>query len=108
MDIWIFIIALVSMAIIALIVLSIHEHGSVKAHLKIIRQKELRKIERGQNAFKDKDFAKQEWVHDRENSTLVLKPLEDRVAEYNEKQKHFYTDNAFAEDVTSLADKEYK
>ena len=106
MDIWIFIIALVSMSIIALIVLSIHEHGSVKSHLKIIRQKELREIERGQNALKDKDFAKQEWV--REGNHLVLKNLEDRVADYNKEEKHFYTDNAFAEDVTTLADKEYK
>jgi len=100
MDIWIFIIALVSMAIIALIVLSIHEHGSVKSHRKIIRQKELREVERGQNALKDKDFAKQEWV--REGNHLVLRAIKE------EKEKHFYKDNAFAEDVTSLADKEYK
>jgi len=107
MDIWIFIIALVSMAIIALIVLSIHEHGSVKSHRKIIRQKELREVERGQNALKDKDFAKQEWV--REGNHLVLKDLPSYLDNYPDTRKeHFYKDNAFAEDVTSLADKKFK
>jgi hypothetical protein len=100
MDIWIFIIALVLMAIVTLVVLSIHEHGSVGQHLKQMRQKELREMERGQNALKDKDFAKQEWV--REGNHLVLRAIKE------EKEKHFYKDNAFAEDVTSLADKEYK
>ena len=107
---WVFVIAILVMGIVALVVLSIHEHGSVGKHLKEMRQKELRAIERGQKSFKDKDFAKQEWVHDKKNSTLVLKDLENRVAEYNEKRDKpaWRTDNAFSENVKDLADKEFK
>ena len=109
---WVFVIAILVMGIVALVVLSIHEHGSVGKHLKEMRQKELRAIEEGQNKFKDKDFAKQEWVHDKKNSTLVLKDLENRVAEYNMEEKEklpaWRVDNAFSENVKDLADKEFK
>jgi len=84
---------------VGLLVLHIFENETPKKHLKKIRQLELRKIERIQNSMKD--HAKQEWVKD-ENDNLVLRDLE-----YYEK-KAFYQDNAFAEDVNSLADKEYK
>ena len=82
---------------VGLLVLHIFENETPKKHLKKIRQLELREVERIQNSMKD--HAKQEWV--RENDTLVLKDID-------QKKKHFYKDNAFAEDVTSLADKKFK
>ena len=68
---------------VGLLVLHIFENETPKKHLKKIRQLELREVERIQN------------------DTLVLKDID-------QKKKHFYQDNAFAEDVTSLADKKFK
>jgi|TARA_B110000263_G_C15132196_1_gene429388 uncharacterized protein YxeA len=111
MDIWVMVLAVIVMALIAFFILHIGEHGSINKQLKEMRQKELRELEESQNSRRD--FATQEWVRKGDHLVLQnidsnLKDLEDRVTDYNEEKKHFYQDNAFAEDVTSLADKKFK